>query len=169
MNAAKKEDGMRKIPLQIFVVLLIAMFASLGVMAGEYGGHHGFKAEITGGQAVPPVKTLAKGEAAFELTKDDELTYKLTVTDLENISAAHIHMGKMGQNGGPVAGLFAGPKKAGKFSGTLSEGTITSKELIGPLAGKSVKDLVGLIKSGDAYVNVHTDKYPDGEIRGQIK
>jgi len=65
MNAAKKEDGMRKIPLQIFVVLLIAMFASLGVMAGEYGGHHGFKAEITGGQAVPPVKTLAKGEAAW--------------------------------------------------------------------------------------------------------
>ncbi len=145
------------------------MVASFGVMAGEYGGHHGFKSEITGGQVVPPVKTMAKGEAVFTLTKGDELTYKLTVTDMENVTAAHIHIGKMGKNGGPVAGLFAGPKKEGKFSGTLSEGTITAKELMGPLAGKSVKDLVALIKSGDAYVNVHTDKYPDGEIRGQIK
>ncbi len=160
---------MRKITLQLFVVLLIALFTSLGVMAGEYGGHHGFKAEISGRQVVPPVETMAKGEAAFGIAKDDELTYKLTLMDIENVTAAHIHLGKMGKNGGPVAGLFAGPKKEGKFGGTLSEGTITSKELMGPLAGKSVKDLVKLIRSGDAYVNVHTDKYPDGEIRGQIK
>ncbi len=160
---------MRKIRLQIFVLLLIAVFASFGVVAEEYGGHRGFKAKITGEQVVPPVMTMAKGEAVFTLTKDDELSYKLTLTDMENVTAAHIHIGKMGKNGGPVAGLFAGPKKEGKFSGALSEGTITAKELIGPLAGKTVEDLVKLIKSGEAYVNVHTDKYPDGEIRGQIK
>jgi hypothetical protein len=160
---------MRKTTLQIFAVLLITLSACFGVAAEEYGGHHSFKAEITGKQAVPPVETTAKGEAVFGITKGDELTYKITLADIENVTAAHIHIGKMGKNGGPVAGLFAGPKKEGKFSGTLSEGTITSKELLGPLAGKSVKDLIGLIKSGDAYVNVHTDKYPDGEIRGQIK
>ncbi len=160
---------MRRKTLQLFAVLLIAMVASLGVGAEEYGKRDDFKAKLTGGQVVPPVKTMAKGEATFKLGKDDELTYKLTVTDIENVSAAHIHIGKMGKSGGPLAGLFAGPKKDGKFSGTLSEGTITSKELIGPLTGKSVRDLVELIKSGDAYVNVHTDKYPDGEIRGQIK
>ena len=68
-----------------------------------------------------------------------------------------------------MAGLFAGPKKEGKFSGLLAKGTITDKDLIGPLAGKTVADLVAMIKDGGAYVNVHTDKYPDGEIRGQIK
>jgi hypothetical protein len=55
------------------------------------------------------------------------------------------------------------------FSGEIAKGTITEKDLIGPLAGKTVGDLVKMIKDGGAYVNVHTDKYPDGEIRGQIK
>ena len=57
-----------------------------------------------------------------------------------------------GKNGGPVAGLFAGPKKEGKFSGELAKGTITDKDLIGPLAGKTIGDLVKLIKDGGAYV-----------------
>jgi hypothetical protein len=35
--------------------------------------------------------------------------------------------------------------------------------------GKTVDDLVALIKSGDVYVNVHTAKHPAGEIRGEVK
>jgi hypothetical protein len=46
---------------------------------------------------------------------------------------------------------------------------LTANDLKGDFKGKSINDLVALIKSGDAYVNVHTDGYPDGEIRGQIK
>jgi hypothetical protein len=65
--------------------------------------------------------------------------------------------------------LITNEKKDGKFSGTLAEGTITERELMGSLMGKSVKDLVKQIKKGHAYLNVHTDKYPNGEIRGQIK
>jgi hypothetical protein len=37
------------------------------------------------------------------------------------------------------------------------------------LTGKALSDLVTMIKSGRAYVNVHTDKNPGGEIRGQLK
>ena len=87
----------------------------------------------------------------------------------ESACRTHIHTGKMGENGDPVAGLFAGPKKEGKFHGVLAKGTITDNDLVGPLAGKTIADLVAMIKDGSAYVNVHTDKYPDGEIRGQIK
>jgi hypothetical protein len=39
---------------------------------------------------------------------------------------------------------------------------------MGPLAGGSLDDLVHLIRTGQAYVNVHTEQYPAGEIRGQI-
>ena len=88
---------------------------------------------------------------------------------IENVTAAHIHMAKKGENGPPVAGLFAGPKKEGMFSGTLGEGTITDKDLVGPMEGKTVKDLIKALRAGELYVNVHTDKYPDGELRGQIK
>ena len=55
------------------------------------------------------------------------------------------------------------------YAFTLAEGTITKKELMGPMMGKSVEDLFKQIKKGNAYLNVHTDKYPNGEIRGQIK
>ena len=68
-----------------------------------------------------------------------------------------------------MANLFTGPKKENNFSGELSKGTLTADDLSGDLMGKSLKDLVKLIKSGDIYVNVHTDANPNGEIRGQIK
>jgi hypothetical protein len=91
------------------------------------------------------------------------------VKDIENVTVAHIHSGKKGESGAPVAGLFMGPEKEGKFSGELAKGTITEKDLVGKLAGKTIGDLVKLIKDGEAYVNVHTVKNPNGEIRGQIK
>ena len=47
-------------------------------------------------------------------------------------------------------------------------GYITSSDLVGPLKGKQISDLVKLINDGEAYVNVHTETNPKGEIRGQI-
>ena len=62
-----------------------------------------------------------------------------------------------------------GPVKEGSFKGILAEGAITEEGLLGELQGKPIGDLVRLLKSGDAYVNVQTGTIPDGEIRGQIK
>jgi hypothetical protein len=133
-------------------------------------GHGSFKAKLTGKAEVPPVMVKSSGEAYFKLSKDGKkLDYRIKVKNIENTWAAHIHKGKKGENGEVVVVLFSGPKKEGKFSGVLAKGAIMDKDLSGPLAGKTVGDLVKLIKEGDAYVNVHTDKYKDGEIRGQIK
>jgi hypothetical protein len=157
---------MKKFKVMLFAVFTIFLTVSLGMAAA----HGKFKAKLSGKDVVPAVETKATGEADFKLSKDGkELTYILKLKNIENVSAAHIHVGMTGENGGPVAGLFAGPKKEGKFSGELAKGTITNKGLVGPLAGKTIADLVAMIKSGGAYINVHTDKYPDGEVRGQIK
>jgi len=151
-------------------LLSVLLFIGLLVLSAFAAGENKFKAELSGSEVVPPVKTMAKGETIFELNKSgDELKYKLTVTDIANVTAVHIHDGKVGKNGPPIVSLYAGPKKEGKFSGTLSEGTITAKDLIGQLKGKLFSHFIQMIEDGHAYVNVHTDKYPDGEIRGQIK
>lgn len=156
---------MGKVKLLLFVVLATVLTASLGFAAEK-----SFSAKLSGKYSTPVVKTKAQGKTEFKLSKDGkELSFKLTVKDIENVTAAHIHMGKKGVNGPPLAGLFAGPKKEGKFSGTLAEGTIMEKDLVGDLKGKSLDELVKLFKSGSTYVNVHTDANPDGEIRGQIK
>ncbi|HET6419286.1 MAG TPA: CHRD domain-containing protein [Geobacteraceae bacterium] len=157
---------MKKSVLRFTLVSVVLLFAAVAVGAGKGD----FKAKLSGGDETPAVKTGAKGEAVFHVLKNGtEMSYKLTVSGIENVTAAHVHMGKKGVEGPPVAGLFAGPKKEGKFSGVLAEGTLSDKDLMGSLSGKSIGDLVKLIKSGNTYVNVHTDKYPDGEIRGQIR
>jgi CHRD domain len=56
----------------------------------------------------------------------------------------------------------------GAVNGQLSKGTITSADLQEPLAGKHKYDLVNLLKNGGVYINVHTSKNQDGEIRGQV-
>ena len=156
---------MKTVKVTLFIVLAVLVTASLGMAATM-----SFKAELTGKEEVPAVMTKGGGEAIFKLSKDGkELTYEVTVKGLENITASHIHAGKKGEEGAPVVGLFGGPKKEGKFSGVLAKGTIMDKDLVGPLAGKTIGDLVAMIKDGGAYVNVHTAKVPNGELRGQIK
>ena len=157
---------MQKIKVKLFVLLFLVLLVSIGIAAGE----RSFKAKLSGGKVVPPVKTTAKGEAIFQLSKEgNELTYKLTVTNIENVTAAHIHDGKYGKNGPPIASLFTGPKKEHEFTGTLAKGTITAKDLMGPLKGKLFSHFIQMIEDGHAYVNVHSETHPDGEIRGQIK
>ena len=156
---------MKKVKVLLFVILATILTVSVGFAAEK-----SFHAKLTGNDEVPSVKTKAKGDVKFKLSSDGkELSYKLQVKNIENPTAAHIHLGKKGKSGPPLVNLFSGPKKEGTFSGDLSEGIITAKDLSGDLMGKSLDDLVKLIKSGDLYVNVHTDANPDGAIRGQIK
>jgi hypothetical protein len=132
-----------------------------------------FVATLTGKQAVPAVDTKAGGEVLFTLSQDGKsLQYKMTVRDIADVTMAHLHMAPKGKNGAIVAWLYPAappPKpKAGLFSGTLAEGTLTAAQLTGPLSGKPLNALVEKIKSGEIYVNVHTDRHPGGEIRGQV-
>lgn len=156
---------MKKLQLLLFVVLSTMLTVSAGFAAEK-----SFKADLSGSDEVPGVKSPAKGEAEFTVSDDGKvLSYTLVVRDIENPTVAHIHLGKSGINGQPVASIYNGPKREGKVRGNISQASLTDTDLKGDLKGKSIKELVALIKSGDAYVNVHTDANPDGEIRGQIK
>jgi Cu/Zn superoxide dismutase len=155
---------MKRIKLLLLVVLAVVFAASTCFAMGN-----SFKAKLTPKEETKKPESKASGKTEFKLSKDGKsLSFILHVKNLTDPNAAHIHMAKKGEDGPPVAGL-ASEAKSGKFSGVLAQGTIMDKDLIGPLQGKTVADLVNLFKSGDAYVNVHTAANPDGEIRGQIK
>jgi hypothetical protein len=99
------------------------------------------------------------------------MTYGVQVSNIEGVTAAHIHQGKEGQNGPIIVTLFKADNETGTgaVSGQLVEGTISNDMLEGPMAGKTLEgDLVRAIQNGEAYVNVHTAQNPDGAIRGQI-
>ena len=134
-----------------------------------------FRAHLTGDEEVAeePVITKARGQAIFQLSKDgSELSYKLIVANIENVTQAHIHLAPRGENGPVVAWLYpAGPPPElveGRFSGVLAEGVIMVDDLVGPLEEASMADLIDEMLAGNTYVNVHTLQYPPGEVRGQI-
>ncbi len=131
-----------------------------------------FEATLSGQEQAPPIDTPAK--ATFVLSGNGKsLHYTLSVADVENATMAHIHIGHLGEEGPIAVWLYpSNPspvERKGKFTGVLTEGTITAANLMGPLQGKTLEDLVSDIKAGDAYVNVHTTAHPGGEIRGQLK
>jgi hypothetical protein len=155
----------RRLALPIFIVLLFAPLA---------GAQTKFMATLSGNAQNPPIDTSAHGMATFTLSTDGmTLSYTLSVVDTEDITMAHIHIAAAGQNGPVATWLYPSQPhaetKPGKFTGDLATGTLTAADLVGPLQGKTIGDLVADIKAGNAYVNVHTTAHPGGEIRGQIQ
>ncbi|MCH7920430.1 MAG: CHRD domain-containing protein [Planctomycetes bacterium] len=130
-------------------------------------------ATLTG--AAAGTGSTATGSATFQPNADGTaIGYVLSVTGLENTTMAHIHVSaEPGANGGVVVWLFpAGPPpglQAGSFTGVLGEGDITADSLAGSLAGQSLDALMLAIQEGRAYVNVHTQQFGGGEIRGQLE
>jgi hypothetical protein len=118
---------------------------------------------------VPPVTTNATGLAELELNDDsDEISYDIQVEDIEGATQAHIHQGSEGENGDVVVSLFNSSEPTNVNDGTLEDGDFTSEDFVGPLQGQNMSALVELMDNGQAYVNVHTEANPDGEIRGTI-
>lgn len=123
--------------------------------------------------ADPPVESDATGVATFQYRAGSgEIHYRLIVANIENVRMAHIHVAPAGVNGPVVVWLYpdAPPPQVipGRTDGILATGVITADSLVGMLAGAEISDLLELMIAGETYVNVHTDQYPPGEIRGQI-
>jgi hypothetical protein len=182
---------MSRLWLYAAVVAVVAALAG-GSYAVASGKHHGgggaFSArlngynEVTGPPAGGSISTVGSGKFKAKLDKgSDKITYTLTYT-LENpASVAHIHFAQQHVNGGIVVFLCGGApplsnKPACPAGNTGSPatvtGTIVPSDVIGPagqgIEGGSFAELVRAMKAGATYANVHSSRFPAGEIRGQI-
>ena len=176
---------MRKLTLHAALIGVLLFVFGAGSYAVANGGESHIKADgMTGyleGAPGGPVSSVASGN--FEAVIDDatdEIHYTLSYENLEApVAQSHIHFGQRSVNGGISAWLCEGtslspsastPTCPGQ-SGTVS-GTITPLEVIGPagqgIAAGEFEELVAAIRAGRAYANVHSSKFPAGEIRGQL-
>ena len=173
-------------------VLVAASVGLLAVLAiGSYAvagsGKDNVKADAMTGylEGAPggPVSSVATGE--FEATIDDAartIDYTLSYSGLEgDVRQSHIHFGQRSVNGGISIWLCetaANPRPVGSpdvpdcpQSGTV-ESTVGAGHVVGPaaqgIAGGEFEEIVAAIRAGRAYANVHSSKFPGGEIRGQI-
>jgi hypothetical protein len=134
-----------------------------------------FSATLSGAEEVPAVPTTATGSAEL-LVANGAISYTITVTNLTNAVASHIHVAPEGDNGPVVMNLCGtGAPLPACVSGTGVLATGTNSETI----GITFDELVAEMQAGNAYVNVHTDDgspppnsgpgdMQSGEIRGQI-
>ncbi|HEU4720823.1 MAG TPA: CHRD domain-containing protein [Gemmatimonadaceae bacterium] len=132
-----------------------------------------FHATASGREEVPPNDSRGHGTATFKLSDDGtSLTYRLIVANLENVTQSHIHIAPEGANGPVVVFLFGFVAGGVTENGPLAEGTISQANLIARPAigfGGTMAELLAAMRSGNAYVNVHTVALPAGEVRGQVR
>ena len=158
-------------------VLAVLLILSLMLVLGQKSSNESHKADMTGYEEVPAISSTGSGELRLKVDEDSQLIeYELSYENLEGTTttASHIHLGQKSVNGGVIAFFCGGGGKdpctpgSGNFSGTVS-----AADVIGPtaqgIAAMEFAEVVRALRAGQIYVNVHTNKHPGGEIRGQVK
>ena len=164
---SKNNDITSVLTITILIAVTITMVSAITFSNNiVFAQNEKFNAKLSGQDEVPPVQTTASGMTWFKPMQDN-VWFKLNVTDMQGVTKAHIHTGKVGANGPVVVTLYKSDTPQ-SINGKLSYGNITANLLEGPMKGKQISDLVTAISNGSTYVNVHTEKHPNGEIRGQI-
>jgi hypothetical protein len=132
----------------LIVATVIAAFAMVSPACAESVA---FKADLKGAAEVPP--TDSAGTATAQVVVDTEtkkLNWTVTYAGLTgDAKAAHFHgPAGPGENAPPVIDI----------SDKIQNGSAA-------LTDQQLADL----QAGKWYINIHTAKFPDGEIRGQVE
>lgn len=148
-----------------------------------------FFARLGGLEEVPSVSTDASGSFIADLV-DGVLDYNLRYNGISTpVLFAHIHLGQARTNGGVAvflcdntggapAGTPSCPQRGGEVIDSVSAEDVVGPEGQGirPTANISAQtgaaefeELVAALREGATYVNVHSEAFPGGEIRGQIR
>ena len=139
---------------------------------------------------VPALSSVASGKFRAVVNEANQtISYEVSYEGLEGkVIQSHIHIGQPGVNGGVSVFLCANPP-AGPPAGfpvpplcptspATVTGVLTPANIIGPNAqgvapstatSNEWAELVRAIRNRVTYANVHTDKFPAGEIRGAVR
>jgi hypothetical protein len=185
----------RRIRLVIPAVLALSLvIASFAVAASQDGGkrkgwdnpksqawwkqeRNQFKAFLTGREEVPATRSRGTGRLSLTVNPDGTMSFELAYSGLANpATAAHVHFGQPGANGGVAFFLCGGGSKPACPAGTTTPANVTgsiaaSDVLAIPAQLLAAGDLAGIaeeMRAGFTYANIHTSVSPGGEIRGQV-
>ena len=176
----------RATTLRCISTIALALASGLALADKDDDGDRQVRARLSGFQEVPVVSTTGSGEFKARINKQTgEIEYEFSSTDMQGtVTQAHIHLGQRSVNGGimvwlcqsvtnPAPAAVAGTTPTCSSPQFASSGLITATSVVGPggaqqLGAGELEELVAALRAGVAYVNVHTNLSPTGEIRGQI-
>lgn len=172
--------------IMISAALAATLCAAATARADDNGTIERFHARLSGFNEVGALNAetgaiLSGGTGTADVDLDKSAasaTYSLTFSGLSApVTQAHIHFGKNHVPGGVIVffctNLGNGPAgtPACPASGTVT-GSWSAGSVVGPAAQNlpagDFDGLVAALESDTAYANIHTAKFPAGEIRGQM-
>lgn len=165
---------MKRFPWMGVSMVVLGAFA----VTARADGPPEMRAQLSGYNEVPAVSSKASGHFKMRI-RDGMLHWELHYEGIETPALqAHIHFGQHSVNGGISVFLCtnlgngpAGTPACPAGQATLT-GSITAADVVGPavqgFAASEFDELLAAIRSGVTYVNVHSQQFPGGEIRGQI-
>jgi hypothetical protein len=137
-----------------------------------------FTASLNGANERPTARTTPATATANFILRRDTLYWTITLTNITNVTAAHIHAGDANTAGGIILPLTP-PVSITSITGFITRTTFAPPSA--PNNALTFDGLLDLMRSGGAYVNVHTNNtandptnnsgpgdFPAGEIRGQL-
>jgi len=173
-----------------FVAAACALLGASSLTAGEGGrgpAKFSVRAALEGFQEVPALSTVAKGRFKADIdTEAKTITWKLDYSGLEGeVTQSHVHFGQTSVNGGisfflcsnlgnGPAGTQPCPQGSAELSGVITPDLVVGPGAAPPAApGQGIEpgafdEIAQAILKGVAYANVHSTKWPGGEIRGQL-
>jgi hypothetical protein len=107
---------------------------------------------LSGQEEVPAVSTKGFGVGRITVSKDRKISGSIRISDVD-VMAAHIHIGGPGEIGPPIVIL---KKTSSTVWSVPVNATLSSGQYVSYLAGK-------------LYVNVHSERFRGGEVRGQLR
>lgn len=167
------------LPKLLTVIGLLAVLTTAAASADESALN--LRASLSGFNEVPPKVTAGTGTLRAKAT-NGAIEFTLTYSGLTTPAfMAHFHFAQAGVNSSIFVWLCGNPGTLAHQvcpAGNTSQpqtvtGRITAADIQGlPDQNLSPGDMAAalrIIQAGDAYVNVHTAKFPGGEIRAQVR
>ena len=161
--------------LKLNRLCVCAFLATAAVALAKDHGSGQFKGVLSGYSELPAVLTTGSGQVTVAVSSDQKtLNVTLNFSKLVGVAqSASFYLGLPGTTGGVVAPICGGTKPA---CPTAATGTVTVALAAADIQaiaaqGLTAGDLATALKAlanGAIYVNVITDKFPNGEIRGQV-
>lgn len=170
---------MRKASLLLVLVLTVS-FVAVDLAQAQGPAEGRAIARLRSFEEVPAISTPGGGRFNAEINEDGtEMEWELRYFNMQGtVTQAHIHFAQRGVNGGIViflcsnlgnapAGVPACPANPGTVSGVIEASDVLPLPAQGIGAGR-LDQVLRAIRAGVAYVNVHTNAFPGGEVRGQL-
>jgi hypothetical protein len=172
---------MRKVAIVAFVALGVLGIGTVATADDDDGSGRN-SARLNGYQEGTSISTRGFGSFRIKFNRNNTADYVLSYRDVETpVSQAHIHFGQRSVNGPVTVFLCRTPGTAPPPSpnqacppttGTV-RGTITPADMVPQVPDRGIEpgrwdEFVAAVKVGHTYANVHSSRFPGGEIRGQI-